>query len=365
MESFVNFISEWVNSQTDRLIFFVVALIVTLIISHYVAKAMHALLDRSPIPSATLFINVTRVAIWAVAFVIVLKPVFGIEANSLITALGIGGVAISLGMQDTISNIVSGFGLMAGRVVKPGDRISINGTSGVVKDVNWRHTVVIKRGGNEIWIPNSVLNTSSLEKLLRANEAYTTLPIVLKAHIDVRKAIADIVRTVEAATINYSLKGTTPTVRITSFTPYGIEANVVLYAKEKTVFPVIHDIAARALAGKPYLATGDAVAESAPPTAETLALNPLTNLHDELHADTDLVSTKILKPFADKDPEQTQNIQTVARSSSGANVRSKSSANAQANSQAKSSTNTHTRKSQSTTGKHNTGNTAQGDADNK
>ncbi|MDK6218122.1 hypothetical protein QP201_26885, partial [Escherichia coli] len=95
MNSIIKFLTNWVNNQTDRFIFLAITIVVTALISHFVAKAMHALLDRSPLPSASLFINVTRSALWVIAFIIVLKPVFGVEANSLITALGVGGVAIS------------------------------------------------------------------------------------------------------------------------------------------------------------------------------------------------------------------------------------------------------------------------------
>ncbi|WP_418969480.1 mechanosensitive ion channel family protein [Alloscardovia omnicolens] len=286
MNTVIQFFTKWINSQTDRIIFLVIAIILTSLISRFIAKGMHALLDRSPIPSASLFINVTRVGIWIIAFIIVLKPVFGVEANSLITALGVGGVAISLGMQDTIANIISGFGLMAGRVIKPGDRVVINNIHGTVKDMTWRHTVVIERNGNEMWIPNSVLNTASLEKILRTNEAYTTLRILLKPNIDVRATVADIVRTVQAATVNYSLKGTTPTVRLVNFNAYGIDADVILYAKERTAYSIIHDSAARALVGKPYLSS--VLPDTHEPTGPTVAL-------DNIQLPADMVSTQILR----------------------------------------------------------------------
>lgn len=279
-------LSAWVNGHADRIIYFAVTFVFAWLIARYTAKGMHALLDRSPIPSTSLYINITRAVIWMIALVSVLKPVFGIEANSLITALGIGGVAISLGLQATIANVVSGFGLMAGKVVKPGDRVAINGIRGTVKDVTWRHTVVTERGGNEMWIPNSVLNTASLEKLPRTNEANTTLPILLKPNINVRETVTDIVQTVKTATVNYSMKGTSPAVRLTGFTADGIQADVILYAKEKTSFAVIRDATARALAGKPYMATSSGTVES-----HTI---PLDNLHT-----VDLVSTQILKPPVD------------------------------------------------------------------
>ncbi|TCD54676.1 mechanosensitive ion channel family protein [Alloscardovia theropitheci] len=301
MSDFLQPFTSWINSHTDRIIFFAIAFVLAWLISRYTAKGMHAVLDRSPIPSTSLYINITRVTIWVLAAIVVLKPVFGIEANSLITALGVGGVAISLGLQATISNVVSGFGLMAGKVIKPGDRIAINGVRGTVKDVTWRHTVVTERGGNEMWIPNSVLNTATLEKLPRTNEALTTLPILLKSNINVRETVADIVETVKNATLNHAMRGTTPTVRLTSFTAYGIEANVILYAKDKTSFAIIQDATARALAGKPYMATAQDTPTT--PTASTIALNNLGPSSDL----ADLVATRIMKPpveiFADDEDE--------------------------------------------------------------
>ncbi|MFC0265899.1 mechanosensitive ion channel family protein [Alloscardovia macacae] len=315
MDSFTSFVApltSWVSNRTDRIVFFVVALVVTWLIQRYVARGLHALLDRSPIPSASLYINITRVSIWVLAVIIVLKPVFGIEANSLVTALGVGGVAISLGLQATISNIVSGFGLMAGNVVKPGDKIAINGVKGTVKDVTWRHTVVMERGGNELWVPNSVLNTATLEKLPRTNEALTKLRILLRSDIDIRETVGDIVKTVRTATANYAMRGTTPTVRLVSFTAYGIEADVVLYAKERASFAVVHDLAARALVGKPYMALAEDAASAHSlhaPTAKTIPLD-----HLRVESTQDLVSTQILKPK----PEQ---LHPATHPSGGANAK--------------------------------------------
>ena len=60
---------------------------------------------------------------------------------------------------------------MLGKEIQPGDLVRIQGTTGVVKDITWRQTVILERGGNQMVIPNSVLNTSSLEKLTQASKA--------------------------------------------------------------------------------------------------------------------------------------------------------------------------------------------------
>ena len=107
-----------------------------------ISRVLRKILDNSQIPSASIFVNLTRVTIWVTGAAMVLQPVFGINPTTLITALGVGGVAISLGLKDTIANIIGGFGLMLGRVIQPGDLVTIQGVTGTVHDITWRQTVV-------------------------------------------------------------------------------------------------------------------------------------------------------------------------------------------------------------------------------
>ena len=73
-------------------------------------------------------------------------------------------VVISFGLQDTVSNIIAGLGLMMGRVVRPGDQVTIGGFTGEVVDVTWRSTMVRDKGGKVEVIPNSVLNKTALTR---------------------------------------------------------------------------------------------------------------------------------------------------------------------------------------------------------
>ncbi len=87
-------------------------------------------------------------------------------------ALGITSLALSLGLQDTISNLIGGLSLMVGRMVKPGDLVDVGGFMGEVVDVTWRATTVRNRLGDEQIIPNSVLNKTALTKLTPGSEGY-------------------------------------------------------------------------------------------------------------------------------------------------------------------------------------------------
>ena len=92
----------------------------------------------------------------AVMAVMVSLDVLGINITPLIAGLGIGGLAVALAIQPTLSNLFAGTYVITEGVVNPGDYIDMEGgISGYVVDVNWRSTRLRTWGNNLVIIPNS------------------------------------------------------------------------------------------------------------------------------------------------------------------------------------------------------------------
>ena len=103
-----------------------------------------------PLARRSLFIVV------AVMAVMVSLDVLGINVTPLIAGLGIGGLAVALAIQPTLSNLFAGTYVITEGVVNPGDYIDMEGgVSGYVVDVNWRSTRLRTWGNNLVIIPNS------------------------------------------------------------------------------------------------------------------------------------------------------------------------------------------------------------------
>ncbi len=150
------------SAIVGKVVFLAVVVGVALLVQRIVSHGLRRALDAAGVPKASIFVNVVRAVIWAFALLAVLEPVFGVQPTAFVAALGVTSVVISLGLQDTVSNIVAGLGLMMGRVVRPGDQVTISGFTGEVVDVTWRSTMVRDRGGKVEVIPNSVLNKTAL-----------------------------------------------------------------------------------------------------------------------------------------------------------------------------------------------------------
>lgn len=244
---------KWLQSNYGKLVFLAIVVLIAIIIDKALTRVVRKILDRSQVPNASIFVNILRVVVWVLAVATVLQPVFGVNPTTLFTALGIGGLAVSLGLKDTIANVIGGFGLMLGHVIQPGDYVSVSGTKGVVKDINWRQTIVRERNGNEMVIPNSILNTASLEKLDPSNECLVSVPFTAKAGVDVEHMKADIIETVQQATESLANPLYKPVVKLNGFTPYGIDGTIYAFAKNDLILSTMADAVAQAIAHADYL----------------------------------------------------------------------------------------------------------------
>ncbi len=145
-------------------------IVVTILLAHFVTRFMKRIFMRKDesgndrVPSGSIFINIARVVIWVLGLSVLLSTCFGINISAAIAALGVGGIAVSLGFQDTLSNLIAGLEISLTRVVSRGDNIEVNGMRGVVQDITWRHTSIKDDQDNIIVIPNSAINKTALVK---------------------------------------------------------------------------------------------------------------------------------------------------------------------------------------------------------
>ena len=125
--------------------------------------------------SATIFVNITRVVVLAIGFLIVLQTL-GISIAPLLTALGVGGLAVALALQDTLANLFAGVHILASKTIQPGDYIRLSsGEEGYVVDINWRNTTVRQLSNNLVIIPNAQLSGTNMTNFTRPEQQMTLL----------------------------------------------------------------------------------------------------------------------------------------------------------------------------------------------
>lgn len=127
------------------------------------------------LPSASLFINVTRIVVFAIGILIILQSL-GLSITPLITALGIGGLAVALALQPTLSNLFAGIQIIISKQLEPGDYVELDsGEKGYVTDISWRNTTIRELPNNLIVVPNAKLADSIVKNFNRPQKEMSVL----------------------------------------------------------------------------------------------------------------------------------------------------------------------------------------------
>lgn len=113
-----------------------------------------------PIPTTGLAYGILKGTIFIIGLLIILS-VLGISITPLITALGVGGLAVALALQDTLANLFAGIHILMEKSIRVGDFVKLEtGQEGYIEDITWRTTRVRMLPNNIVVIPNSKLAQS-------------------------------------------------------------------------------------------------------------------------------------------------------------------------------------------------------------
>ena len=88
--------------------------------------------------------------------------VVGINLNSLAVLAGAIGVGLGFGLQNVISNFISGLIILAERPITIGDRIEIGKVAGQVREISLRSTTILTNDNIAIIVPNADFITHSV-----------------------------------------------------------------------------------------------------------------------------------------------------------------------------------------------------------
>ncbi|MES2417591.1 MAG: mechanosensitive ion channel family protein [Bacteroidota bacterium] len=107
--------------------------------------------------------------IYFIGFFVLLGYVFEVNALSLITGLGIGGIAIALAAKESLENLIGSFTIFIDKPFTVGDLVKVDGVEGTIEKVGFRSTVLRSTDKTTIIIPNRAMIDGVLENLTRRN----------------------------------------------------------------------------------------------------------------------------------------------------------------------------------------------------
>ena len=158
----------------------IITFLICLIAVNCVTKITDKLLDRSKLDGALKgFVRTAvKIVLWALAIVIV-AGALGIPTASLVAVISIAGLALSLSVQNIMSNLFSGITLLITKPFGEGDLVDIGANNGTIKSIGLFYTVIDTLDNRYVSIPNSDVTAASIvnysrEPLRRGDLTFNT-----------------------------------------------------------------------------------------------------------------------------------------------------------------------------------------------
>ena len=228
-----------IAAPIKHLLSYILFTIIVFTITRVAARTLAGMIDirtqrSADLPKTSLLTNIVNIVIYAMGLLIILEYC-GISIAPILTALGVGGMAVALGLQETLANIFAGLHLILSKQLRLGDFIKLSsGEEGRVTDIAWRFTTIQSTTNNDIVVPNQKIASAILTNYnMPQKEVAVSIPVGVSYDSDL-----DQVETVTLAVAREVMEQIdpgntfTPSVRFHTFGDSSIKFNVSLQTHE-------------------------------------------------------------------------------------------------------------------------------------
>lgn len=183
-----------------------------------------------------LLVNLIHATVLALGFLVILS-FLGISIAPLLTALGVGGLAVALALKDTLENLFAGIYLLSDRAISVGDYVKLeSGSEGFVEDIGWRTTRVRMSDLNMLIVPNSKLAQSSVINYCLPNRnLQASLAVSVSFDADPQRVESELLKIVNSGSedIVGLLSQPAPVVRFnTGFNPNSLDFTLYFHVRD-------------------------------------------------------------------------------------------------------------------------------------
>lgn len=138
---------------------FITKLVNTMFTEGLIEKSKLKAISKNLLP----FVNKVIIAVIWIVWIITILSDLGYDVTALIAGAGIGGIAIALAAQKSVSNIFGAITILMNKPFKLWDYVVINGITGTVKDIWLSYITLTSRDWHQVMIPNDTIISSNIE----------------------------------------------------------------------------------------------------------------------------------------------------------------------------------------------------------
>ncbi len=151
------------NLTLEKILYTLILFLVCCLLIKLLMRATSRILERSRLDKRlhTAVRSAVKTVLVFIA-VIVLAEAIGINTSSLLAILSVAGLAVSLSIQDSLSNLASAIMILTAKPFKIGDFIEVKGKSGTVEQTGIIYTIILTPDNQRIHIPNSQITSNEI-----------------------------------------------------------------------------------------------------------------------------------------------------------------------------------------------------------
>ncbi|MBR5088896.1 MAG: mechanosensitive ion channel [Ruminiclostridium sp.] len=230
-------------SKFPTIIFAIIILVLGFFISKITLKFMGKALDKSKLDlTINHFVkSVVKIVLYVLLITIILT-LLGVPTTSIIAVIGTAGVAISLSLQNSLSNLAGGFLILISKPFRVGDYISVSGVEGKVETINILYTKLRTLDNKAVFVPNGIASNAVLVNVTEADIRRVDRIFSISYDEDFRRAVEAIERALAKCGKIITDSVHKPFIRMCAHSASSIDIEVRVWCETPNYWDVYYDM---------------------------------------------------------------------------------------------------------------------------
>lgn len=207
----------------------VLVLVIGVLVIRVIMRLITAALEKSHLEKAahSLILSLARAAMYVLLFLIAASQM-GIDVSSIVALASVLTLALSLALQNMVSNLIGGFVILYTHPFHSGDYVEIAGQGGTVKEISMTYTVLATPDNRIISIPNSAVAAAQVVNYSSADSRRVELTVTASYDAPSQKVLDALVL---AGTVDNALLNPAPSAVIVSYDDSAIRYSLRIWVK--------------------------------------------------------------------------------------------------------------------------------------
>lgn len=212
-----------------KLMGMVLILVIGVLVIRVIMRLITAALEKSHLEKAahSLILSLARAAMYVLLFLIAASQM-GIDVSSIVALASVLTLALSLALQNMVSNLIGGFVILYTHPFHSGDYVEIAGQGGTVKEISMTYTVLATPDNRIISIPNSAVAAAQVVNYSSADSRRVELTVTASYDAPTQKVLDALVL---AGTVDNALLNPAPSAVIVSYDDSAIRYSLRIWVK--------------------------------------------------------------------------------------------------------------------------------------